>query len=88
MTPESRLTTSPGQLGEMTSPETPDNLLSAQSEFCKPGFEYMLRGAFDGIWAREGLERKYRSLTVISCVGALSMPPIHSDPIRSIPKEG
>lgn len=75
MTPEIRLTClPPGQLGEMTSPETPEKLLAVQSDFCKPGFEYMLRGAFDGIWAREGLERKYRSLTVISCVPFIHRP--------------
>ncbi|KAG0663241.1 hypothetical protein C6P46_002831 [Rhodotorula mucilaginosa] len=61
-------------LGEMTSPETPEKLLAVQSDFCKPGFKYMLRGAFDGIWAREGLERKYRSLTVISILAATNKP--------------
>ncbi|GAA5984676.1 hypothetical protein JCM10908_003454 [Rhodotorula pacifica] len=61
-------------LGEMTSPETPDKLLNSQSEFSKPGFEYMLRGAFDGIWSREGLERKYRSLTVIAILAATCKP--------------
>jgi alkylhydroperoxidase/carboxymuconolactone decarboxylase family protein YurZ len=45
-----------------------DKLLASQSDFSRPGFEYMLRGAFDGIWARDGLEKKYRSLAVIRCV--------------------
>ncbi|GJN87605.1 hypothetical protein Rhopal_000560-T1 [Rhodotorula paludigena] len=44
-------------LDSMSSEGNADKMLAAQSDFARPGFEYMLRGAFDGIWAREGLER-------------------------------
>lgn len=50
-----------------------DNALNAQSEFTKPAYEYLMGTCFAGIWDRDGLEKKYRSLTVISSV-PLNLP--------------
>lgn len=63
----------------MSSAGNADKMLAAQSDFARPGFEYMLRGAFDGIWAREGLERKHRSLVVISYVPMPARPSMPSE---------
>jgi alkylhydroperoxidase/carboxymuconolactone decarboxylase family protein YurZ len=52
----------------MRTPGVADTMLSSASDFGRPGVEYVLRNAFEGIWARDGLEKKYRSLVVISCV--------------------
>jgi len=45
-----------------------DSAIKAQSDFTKPAYEYLMGSCFAGIWDREGLEKKYRSLTVISYV--------------------
>jgi 4-carboxymuconolactone decarboxylase len=52
----------------MRTPGVADKMLASASDFTRPGVEYVLRNAFDGIWARDGLEKKYRSLVVISWV--------------------
>jgi hypothetical protein len=52
----------------MRTPGVADKMLSSASDFTRPGVEYVLRNAFDGIWSRDGLEKKYRSLVVISWV--------------------
>ncbi|KAL7420414.1 hypothetical protein Q5752_005384 [Cryptotrichosporon argae] len=49
--------------------------LDAQSDFARPAYEFMWSGAYDGIWARPGLERKYRSLSVISMLAAMGKLP-------------
>jgi hypothetical protein len=48
-----------------------DSAIKAQSEFTKPAYEYLMGSCFAGIWDRDGLEKKYRSLTVISYVPTL-----------------
>jgi 4-carboxymuconolactone decarboxylase len=40
-------------------------LAGGVSEFSRPAQEYVTRNAWDGIWGREGLEFKHRSLVVI-----------------------
>jgi len=45
-----------------------DSAIKAQADFTKPAYEYLMGSCFAGIWDREGLEKKYRSLTVISYV--------------------
>ncbi|RSH84073.1 hypothetical protein EHS25_005318 [Saitozyma podzolica] len=46
-------------------------LAGGVSEFSRPAQEYVTRNAWDGIWGREGLEFKHRSLVVISICAAL-----------------
>ncbi|GFZ49300.1 hypothetical protein JCM24511_07419 [Saitozyma sp. JCM 24511] len=58
-------------LDSMRTPGVADKMLSSASDFTRPGVEYVLRNAFDGIWSRDGLEKKYRSLVVISEPGGL-----------------
>ncbi|RSH81357.1 hypothetical protein EHS25_006888 [Saitozyma podzolica] len=57
-------------LDSMRTPGVADKMLSSASDFTRPGVEYVLRNAFDGIWSREGLEKKYRSLVVISILAS------------------
>jgi alkylhydroperoxidase/carboxymuconolactone decarboxylase family protein YurZ len=45
-----------------------ESAIKAQSDFTKPAYEYLMGSCFAGIWDRNGLEKKYRSLTVISYV--------------------
>jgi alkylhydroperoxidase/carboxymuconolactone decarboxylase family protein YurZ len=45
---------------------TGEKQMTAQSEFTRPAHEYLFANCFEGIWGREGLEKRYRSLTVIS----------------------
>jgi hypothetical protein len=40
-------------------------LAGGVSEFSRPAQEYVTRNAWDGIWGRDGLEFKHRSLVVI-----------------------
>lgn len=55
------------QLGGIRgNPKVVDTMLSSASGFTRDGVEYTVRNAFGGIWARDGLELKYRSLSVIS----------------------
>ena len=49
-----------------------DSAIKAQSDFTKPAYKYLMGSCFAGIWDREGLEKKYRSLTVISYVSSLA----------------
>lgn len=60
----------------MRTPGVADKMLSSASDFTRPGVEYVLRNAFDGIWSRDGLEKKYRSLVVISWVTTRHLPPL------------
>ncbi|GFZ48413.1 hypothetical protein JCM24511_06161 [Saitozyma sp. JCM 24511] len=58
------------ELDGMRTPGVADTMLSSASDFGRPGVEYVLRNAFEGIWARDGLEKKYRSLVVISILAS------------------
>jgi 4-carboxymuconolactone decarboxylase len=58
-----------------------DKALNSQSDFTKPAYEYLMGSCFAEIWDREGLEKKYRSLTVISYVPALSTESVLSNRI-------
>jgi 4-carboxymuconolactone decarboxylase len=49
-----------------------ESAIKAQSDFTKPAYEYLMGSCFAGIWDRNGLEKKYRSLTVISYVSSLT----------------
>jgi alkylhydroperoxidase/carboxymuconolactone decarboxylase family protein YurZ len=49
-----------------------ESAINSQSEFTKPAYEYLMGSCFAGIWDRNGLEKKYRSLTVISYVPSLA----------------
>jgi len=50
-----------------------DSAINAQSEFAKPAYEYLMGSCIAGIWDTDGLEKRYRSLTVISCVPPLAV---------------
>ena len=50
----------------MTSEGNAEKIISGQSTFVRPAYEYLMDSCFAGLWDREGLDRKYRSLTVIS----------------------
>lgn len=56
------------QMDSIASKGAADNAINSQSEFTKPAYEYLMRSCFAGIWDRDGLEKRYRSLTVISYV--------------------